>query len=186
MGKPEKIRVRSMPPSRVFFLLPGNISGTLEIVPWLCSSVRQSPSMVGLGVQLPWKRREPPIALQGWLPTPSISEVSFAYVSQIWLDPCNRRRGIKGQCANFTSLPTIVSSGMCTWLKSSLLQTWKAKLFYDNICWDSKANLCLSIVKPLSSPNPDFRKSCVCVFLFNEEAKFNVYRKMFRIIWNIL
>lgn len=23
---------------------------------------------------------------------------------------------------------------------------------------------------------------CVCVFLFNEEAKFNVYRKMFRII----
>lgn len=60
------------------------------------------------------------------------------------------------------------------------LQSWKATLFHDSICWDSKKNIWLSIVKP--PPNPNFLEN---VF-FNEEAKFNISGKRFEIIWNNL
>lgn len=59
---------------------------------------------------------------------------SFAYVSQIRVGSRNSRRGIKGQCANFISLPTVISSGMCTLLKCSFYKVGKQNCFYDNIC----------------------------------------------------
>lgn len=52
--------VRRIYTSRVFSLLPGSISDTLEIVAWLCLSVRQSCSLAGLWVQLSWRRQDPP------------------------------------------------------------------------------------------------------------------------------
>lgn len=58
MGRREKIRVREIYTSRVFSLLSGSKNGTLDIVPWLHLSLSQSRVMVGLWVQISWRRQE--------------------------------------------------------------------------------------------------------------------------------
>ena len=89
----------------MFCLLPGSISGTLEIVPWLHLPLRQSRSPLGWWEQISWRRKS---SLHF---TAKMASYSVNILGQLCiLVPDTIRRGIKSQRANFSSLPTVVSS----------------------------------------------------------------------------